>query len=203
MILALLLACGTIEATAGTGTQPSAPVAAGQAEAVFASGCFWCSESDFEKAPGVVSVQSGYTGGAEPNPTYEQVGGGRTGHAEAVRVVYDPAKTSYPQLLAWYWRHVDPFDGGGQFCDRGKQYRPAIFPVSAEQRKDAEASKAAVEKLLGKRVAVTIESGGPFYVAEGYHQDFYKTNPARYQSYRAGCGRDARVQAVWSGVKGP
>ncbi|MFM2163447.1 MAG: peptide methionine sulfoxide reductase MsrA [Pseudomonadota bacterium] len=204
MLLALLLACAAPDAAAGTssGTTVAPPVAAGQAVAVFASGCFWCSESDFEKAPGVISVQSGYAGGPEANPTYEQVGSGRTGHAEAVRVVYDPARTSYPALLAWYWRHVDPFDGGGQFCDRGKQYRPAIFPQDATQRKDAEASKVAIEQVLRRPVAVTIEAGGPFYVAEAYHQDFYKTNPARYTSYRSGCGRDARVKAVWAGVSG-
>ena len=178
-MLALFLACSTPDATAGTtGTVASAPVAAGQAEAVFASGCFWCSESDFEKFPGVVSVESGYIGGSESNPTYEQVGGGRTGH-------------------------VDPFDAGGQFCDRGRQYRPAIFPRSAEQRKAAEASRAAAEKVLGRPVSVTIESAVTFWVAEAYHQDFYRTNPGRYGSYRAGCGRDARVAEVWSGVRGP
>jgi peptide-methionine (S)-S-oxide reductase len=203
-MLALFLACSTPDATAGTtGTVASAPVAAGQAEAVFASGCFWCSESDFEKFPGVVSVESGYIGGSESNPTYEQVGGGRTGHAEAVRVVYDPARVSYAQLLTWYWRHVDPFDAGGQFCDRGRQYRPAIFPRNAEQRKEAEASRAAAEKVLGRPVAVTIESAVTFWVAEAYHQDFYRTNPGRYGSYRAGCGRDARVAEVWGGVRGP
>jgi methionine-S-sulfoxide reductase len=177
--------------------QAAAPIAAGQAEAEFAMGCFWCGESDMEKVPGVITVESGYAGGKSEHPTYHQVGSGGTGHAEAVRVVYDPSKVTYEKLLDWFWHHVDPTDGGGQFCDRGSQYRPAIFPVDDAQRKAAEASKAAVATELGKPIAVGIETPGTFWVAEGYHQDFYKTNPTHYQQYRAGCGRDRRVQEVW------
>lgn len=180
--------------------QAAPPLAPGQAEAIFASGCFWCAESDFEKLSGVVDAVSGYAGGPEKNPTYAMVGRGSTGHTEAIRVIYDPSKVSYGMLLDWYWHHVDPFDAGGQFCDRGSQYRPAILPVDDAQRAEAEASLKKVEATLGRPVAVKLETPGTFWVAEAYHQDFYKTNPDHYQRYRLGCGRDARVAAVWAGV---
>jgi len=176
------------------------PVKKGQAEAIFASGCFWCSESDFEKVPGVIDAVSGYAGGQTDNPTYHQVGTGVTGHTEALRVIYNPKKVSYDELLDYYWHHVDPFDGSGQFCDRGTQYRPAILPVSAEQRAKAEQSKAAMHELFDKEIAVTIEDPGTFWVAEEYHQDFYKKNPGHYSRYRLGCGRDRRVKEIWRGV---
>ena len=179
------------------------PVRKGQAEAIFAAGCFWCSESDFEKVPGVIDAVSGYAGGQTDNPTYYQVGSGATGHTEALRVIYDPKKVTYAELLDYYWHHVDPFDGNGQFCDRGNQYRPAILPVSAEQRAAAVASKARMSEVFGKPIAVTIEEPGTFWVAEDYHQDFYKKNPAHYGRYRLGCGRDRRVKAIWKGVKAP
>ncbi|MCB9681069.1 MAG: peptide-methionine (S)-S-oxide reductase MsrA [Alphaproteobacteria bacterium] len=173
------------------------PLKEGQAEARFAMGCFWCAESDFEHVPGVIDAVSGYAGGHTTQPTYHEVGSGSTGHAEAIRVIYDPTKVTYPELLATFWHGIDPFDGGGQFCDHGSQYRPAIFPLDDAQRTAAEASLKAVEKDLGKPVAVKLEDGGTFWVAEDYHQDFWKTNAEHYQRYRMGCGRDARTKAVW------
>lgn len=182
--------------------KPAEPVAAGQAEAIFASGCFWCSESDFEKVPGVIDAVSGYAAGSI-QPTYKLVGTGVTGHTEALRVIYDPKVVTYDALLDYFWHHVDPFDGSGQFCDRGSQYRPAILPVNDEQRAAAAASTTEIEALFGKRVSVKIEDPGTFWVAEEYHQDFYKKNPGHYQRYRTGCGRDRRVKAIWKGVEAP
>lgn len=170
-------------------------------EAVFASGCFWCTESDFDKVAGVVETTSGYIAGKNEHPTYEQVSAGGTGHVEAVRVRFDPTKVSYADLLRTYWPNVDPLDGGGQFCDRGDQYRPAIFPRTEEQDRLAHASLQAAEKALGKPVAVRIEpEAGPFWPAEGYHQDYAHKNPVRYGFYRYSCGRDARLADVWKGV---
>jgi len=176
--------------------------AARAAEAVFAGGCFWCMETAFEGVPGVSAAVSGYAGGTKKNPTYEEVGSGSTGHAESVKVTFDPAKISYAKLLEIYWHNVDPFSSGGQFCDRGSQYRSAIFVADAAQRKAAEESKRAVEKQLGKPVVTEIVQAGEFWPAEEYHQDFYKKNPARYYSYRAGCGRDARLKEVWGAQAG-
>jgi peptide-methionine (S)-S-oxide reductase len=190
---------GTV-AVAADVPMAAAPVKKGQAEAIFASGCFWCSEKDFEKVDGVLEVESGYAGGKLDHPTYKQVGTGITGHTEAIRVVYDPKKVSYETLLDWYWHHVDFFDGGGQFCDRGSQYRPAILPLDETQRTAAEKSKAGIEAKFGKSVAVKLEDPGTFWVAEEYHQDFYKKNPSHYERYRMGCGRDARVAAIWAAV---
>ncbi|MFT7518102.1 MAG: peptide-methionine (S)-S-oxide reductase, partial [Kiritimatiellia bacterium] len=154
------------------------------------------------KVSGVIEVQSGYSGGEEQHPTYYQVGSGGTGHTEGIRVVYNPQKVSYDELLHYYWRHVDPFDAGGQFCDRGRQYRPAILPVNAEQRAAASKSKEAIEALFGKPVAVQLETPGTFWVAEANHQNFYKTNPAHYNRYRTGCGRDRKVEAIWKALGG-
>lgn len=167
--------------------------------ATFASGCFWCTESDFDKVPGVLATISGYTGGHTPSPTYEQVSTGRTGHAEALRVIYDPEKVTYQALLAWYWRHVDPTDKDGQFCDRGEEYRPAIFVHSEEQRKAAEQSRTELARsgLLDRPIVVEIVDAGPFTAAEDYHQDYYKKNPLRYKVYRHGCGRDQRIEQIW------
>jgi len=177
---------------------PAAPVAGERGEAVFAGGCFWCMETAFEGQPGVKEVISGYAGGAKKSPTYEEVGGGDTGHAESVRVVYDPSKTTYAKLLDIFWRNVDPFSAGGQFCDRGPQYRSALFPLDDNQRRAAEASKREVEKKLGKPVVTQLESlGAGFFPAEAYHQDFYKKDPLWYRTYRAGCGRDRRLKDVW------
>lgn len=169
------------------------------AAAVFAGGCFWCTEADFDKIPGVVSTTSGYTGGKVANPTYEQVSGGGTGHIEAVRVVYDPARVSYRTLVARFFRTVDPLDSGGQFCDRGYQYRTAIFVANAAERGVAEAIRARAAALLKKPVATLILPAAPFYAAEGYHQDYYRKNPVKYKYYRWRCGRESRLAAVWGG----
>jgi peptide methionine sulfoxide reductase msrA/msrB len=173
------------------------------AEAVFAGGCFWCTESDFEKTEGVLEAVSGYTGGKEMNPTYEQVSAGGTGHLEAVKVVYDPSRVSYEELLKVFWRHVDPTDAGGQFVDRGSQYRSAIFYANDRERAAAEASKKELEKSgrFGKPVATEILPLGPFYAAEDYHQDYYKKNPLRYNFYRSGSGRDQFLEKAWAGEK--
>lgn len=172
----------------------------GTAIAVFAGGCFWCMEPPFDKMEGVSATISGYTGGSTSNPTYEQVSAGGTGHAEALKVVYDPSQVTYEDLLRTYWRNVDPFDGGGQFCDRGASYRPAIFPQTDSQRTVAEAFKQAVAAQLGREVAVTIEAAPTFHAAEDYHQNYYETNPLRYKFYRWNCGRDARLKEVWEDV---
>lgn len=170
-----------------------------RAEAVFAGGCFWCTESDFDKIPGVLSTTSGYTGGKLLDPTYEQVSAGGTGHIEAVRVVYDPAKISYAALVTRFFRTVDPIDAGGQFCDRGYQYRSALFVANPEQRRIAEAAKAQAARGLKLPGAVTtlILPAAKFYPAEAYHQDYYKKNPIRYRYYRFSCGRDARLKKLW------
>jgi peptide-methionine (S)-S-oxide reductase len=182
----------------GSGLLPAQSASpAAQRTAVFAGGCFWCMEEPFEKLVGVSEVVSGYAGGRTANPTYEQVTAGGTGHAEVVRVSYDPAKVSYATLLEIYWRNVDPFDGGGQFCDRGPSYRPEIFVANDDERRLAEQSKAALEKRFGKPLAVRITKATPFYPAEGYHQDYYLRNPLRYKFYRSGCGRDSRLDKVW------
>ena len=173
------------------------PPAAAPRTAVFAGGCFWCMEGPFEKLVGVSDVVSGYAGGRTVNPTYEQVTAGGTGHTEVVRVSYDPAKVSYATLLEIYWRNVDPFDGGGQFCDRGPSYRPEIFVANDEERRLAEQAKANLEKRFGKPIAVRITTAMPFYAAEAYHQDYYLRNPLRYRYYRSGCGRDNRLDKVW------
>jgi peptide-methionine (S)-S-oxide reductase len=168
--------------------------------AVFAGGCFWCVEADFDKVMGVVSTTSGYTGGSLANPTYQQVSSGGTGHVEAVRVEFDPSVVTYDVLLEHFWKSVDPFNGRGQFCDTGEPYRPVIFVSSADQRKLAEASRQAVQARFKERIAVDIEAAGPFYAAEAYHQDYYLKNPVRYRFYRWNCGRDSRLAQVWGGT---
>ena len=167
--------------------------------ATFAGGCFWCTESDFERADGVVEVISGYTGGHEGNPTYKEVSSGRTGHVEAVQVIYDPAKVTYDELLEVFWRHVDPTDTGGQFVDRGPQYRTAIFYHNEEQRRMAERSKEKLDKSGRFRQPIVTEiiRLSKFYRAEDYHQDFYKKSPARYESYRDFSGRDQFIEKAW------
>ena len=167
------------------------------ATADFAGGCFWCMESDFEKLPGVLAVVSGYEGGKELNPTYEQVSAHRTGHAESVQVTYDSSKVSYAQLLDWYWHHVDPLTPDAQFCDHGPQYRTVIFYRTDAERDAALAGKQKYEKQLGKTIVTQIVPGGSFWSAEDYHQDYYKKNPLRYNYYRLSCGRDSRVKEVW------
>ena len=169
------------------------------AKATFAGGCFWCVESDFDKVPGVISTTAGYTGGNVANPSYEQVSAKHTGHAEAVQVVYDPAKVSYEQLLQKFWHSIDPTTVDRQFCDVGSPYRTAIFTHDAAQAAAAEASLATLEKSkpFKEPIVTRIEPAGPFYPAEEYHQDYYKKNPVRYNYYRFACGRDARVQQLW------
>jgi len=167
--------------------------------ATFAGGCFWCVESDFDKVDGVVSTISGFMGGTTPHPSYKQVTAGGTGHREVVQITFDPAKVSYAQLVEHFWRTIDPYDAGGQFCDRGESYTTAIFTHSPEQKRIAEASKAALEKSgpLKQPIATVIRDAGPFTAAEDYHQNFYRTNPVHYKFYRYGCGRDQRVEAIW------
>ena len=167
------------------------------ARATFAGGCFWCMEPPFDKLDGVVSTTSGYTGGRTANPTYEQVSSGRTGHAEVVEVVYDPRKVTYAQLLDVFWRNIDPLTANAQFCDAGSQYRAAIFVHDETQRRMAEESKRAVAQRLDKPIVTEIVGASKFWPAEEYHQDYYKKNPVRYQFYRAGCGRDRRLEAIW------
>ena len=164
-----------------------------RAEAVFAGGCFWCLESDFEHLDGVIAAESGYAGGALANPTYRN----HEGHTEAVRVVYDPARVTYAQLLRHFWRHHDPLDAGGQFCDRGPSYVSAIF-VTEAQRAAAEAAKTETERTLGRAVATPIRPASQFWPAEGYHQDYAERNSVQYRYYRWRCGRDARVAEVWA-----
>lgn len=177
----------------------SSTAAPATAKAVFAGGCFWCVESDFDKVPGVLSTTSGYTGGRTLNPTYQEVSSNNTGHAEVVEIVFDPAKVSYEQLVEHFWRTIDPTTKDQQFCDRGSPYRSAIFAVNAEQLKVAQASKTALEKSKPFKEPVVTEVllASTFYPAEDYHQDYYKKNPVRYKYYRTSCGRDARLQQLW------
>ena len=165
--------------------------------AVFAGGCFWCMERPFDELDGVFKTESGYTGGHVPNPTYEQVSSGSTGHTEAIRITYDPTRVSYKDLLRVFWKNVDPLDGGGQFCDRGSQYRSGIFTNGNEQHRAALASKEELERELGKKIVTEVTPADTFYPAEDYHQDYYTKNPVRYRFYRYGCGRDARLKELW------
>jgi peptide-methionine (S)-S-oxide reductase len=180
------------------------PASAAPAKATFAGGCFWCMEPPYDKLPGVISTTSGYLGGKTKNPTYEQVSTGRTGHAEVVQVLYDPKVVTYDKLLEVFWRNVDPTQRNGQFCDHGSQYRTAIFVHDDEQRRLAEASRAALvkNKPFKGQIVTEIEKADEFYPAEEYHQDYYKKNPARYKFYRAGCGRDARLKELWGSSAG-
>jgi len=169
-----------------------------RAVATFAAGCFWCSEAAFDSVPGVVDVISGYTGGATENPSYEEVGAGGTGHRESVQVTFDPTKVSYARLVDIFWLNVDPFDPYGQFCDKGEQYKGAIYYHDEAQRRAAIASREAVQRRFPKqRVVTDILPAGRFWPAEDYHQDYHTKNPLRYKFYRHGCGRDARLHAIW------
>jgi len=166
--------------------------------AIFAGGCFWCVEADFDKVDGVISTTSGYIGGSVANPTYEQVVGGRTGHTEAVGIMFDPAKVTFQKLLDVFWRNHDPLAKDRQFCDRGSQYRPGIFYHDDEQKRLADATKIDVQKRFAPRVVHTeVTKATTFYKAEDYHQDFYKKNSARYSFYRFNCGRDQRLEELW------
>ena len=199
MVMARAIAVLLLAAAAfcGAAFAQSAPPA-GQQRATFAGGCFWCTEADFDKVEGVISTNSGYIGGKEPNPTYEQVSSGRTTHTEAVEIVFDPAKVSYAKLLDIFWRNHDPLAKDRQFCDRGTQYRPGIFYHSEEQRQAAEAAKKTVQARFAPRVVQTeITKAGTFTAAEDYHQDYHQKNPIRYKFYRLNCGRDQRLEELW------
>ncbi|TFZ05058.1 peptide-methionine (S)-S-oxide reductase [Ramlibacter rhizophilus] len=173
------------------------------ARATFAGGCFWCVEADFDKVPGVLETVSGYTGGTVPNPSYEQVSGKGTGHAEVVQITYDPGKVSYEQLLQVFWRSIDPTTRDRQFCDVGSPYRTAIFAHGEEQLRAARESLRALEKSkpFDAPIVTEIERAGAFYPAEDYHQDYYLKNPVRYNYYRWRCGRDARLEELWGKAK--
>ncbi len=184
-------------------TAPVLAAPAPTAEAVFAGGCFWCTESDFEKLDGVKEAISGYTGGHEKNPTYSRVSAGITGHTEAVKVIYDPNKVSYQELLYTFWRSIDPTVKNKQFCDKGSQYRTGIFYNGKEQELQAKASLKELENSgRFKEVHTELSSLGDFYDAEKYHQDYYKKNPVRYSLYRTGCGRDRRLKDLWGNEAG-
>jgi peptide-methionine (S)-S-oxide reductase len=175
------------------------------ASAILAGGCFWCVEHDLRQLPGVVDVVSGYTGGSRPNPTYENYhdvdAADPVSHVEAVRVTYDPSRLSYESLLDYYFRHIDPTDNGGQFCDRGSAYRPVVFVSNETERKVAETKKAEVAHLLKQNVAVEVLDAQTFWPAEDYHQDYASKNPLRYKYYRWNCGRDQRVETIWKNVQ--
>ena len=207
---ALVVALALLGAAAAQ-AQPARPEAPPQptqsvatAKATFAGGCFWCVEADFDKVPGVLSTTSGYTGGTLPNPSYREVAAQGTGHAEAVEIVYDPARVSYAELLAHYWRTIDPTTVDRQFCDVGSPYRTAIFTHDAAQRAAALASLAALAKTKPFKPAIVtqIVPAGPFYAAEEVHQDYHLKHPIRYRYYRSSCGRDARLKQLWGEVKG-
>ncbi|MEO8033355.1 MAG: peptide-methionine (S)-S-oxide reductase MsrA [Acidobacteriota bacterium] len=196
VVLIALAGIALIAFGATHGPTAATPQARGAlVKATFAGGCFWCMEPPFERMKGVVSVTSGYTGGRNVGPTYEQVSSGATGHYESVEVLYDPRQVSYGQLLDVFWHNVDPTNDHGQFCDEGGQYRTAIFFHDGEQKQLAEASKTALQKRM--TVVTNIIPAGPFYAAEEYHQDYYKKNPVRYRFYRFNCGRDHRLAQIW------
>ena len=201
LVIAAALLLGGAALTQAQTPKPAAKPAAGtgHAKAIFAGGCFWCMEQPYDVLDGVVSTTSGYIGGQKKNPTYEEVSSGRTGHTEAVEVVYDPKKVSYEKLLDVFWRNIDPTVKNEQFCDRGTQYRSGIFYINDEQKKLAEASKAVLDKSKPFKAPIVTEitRAAEFYPAVDYHQDFYIKNPVRYKFYRNGCGRDARLQQLW------
>lgn len=197
LFLSLLI---SLSAAASAQTQPPARTET----AIFAGGCFWCVESDFDKIDGVIATTSGYIGGRKTNPTYQEVSAGGTGHAEAVKVEFDPARVTYAQLLEKFWPTIDPTVKDQQFCDVGSQYRSAIFALDARQLKEAEASKAALQKTkpFSAPIVTEIVLAGSFYPAEEYHQDYYLKNPIRYRFYRTNCGRDARLKQLWGAKAG-
>ena len=197
------VACAALIGAAAITAAPEtkAQGAADTETAVFAGGCFWCVEEAFDEVAGVTETVSGYTGGHVENPTYSDVTEETSGHQEAVRVRYDPAKVTYAELLDVYWRNVDPFDPAGQFCDKGDSYRAVIFVSGDEQRKLAEASKQAVEKRFEREVATAIQPATTFWPAEDYHQNYHNTNPLAYKFYKWNCGRAQRLEQVWGPAK--
>jgi peptide-methionine (S)-S-oxide reductase len=202
-LLGSLLGLAAIGMAAAQTAAPSGTTGE-QAVATFAGGCFWCVEADFDKVKGVISTTSGYTGGHTPNPTYKQVSGGSTGHAEAVEIVYDPKVVSYEKLLRHFWRNIDPLAKDRQFCDAGTEYRTAIFFHNDEQRRLAEASKKELEASgrFKSPIHTQIVPATQFYKAEEYHQDFYLKNATKYKFYRFNCGRDRRLEELWGADKG-
>jgi peptide-methionine (S)-S-oxide reductase len=203
LLLLTILSAAHAAPAAQSRPKSAAPPRAARVEvAVFAMGCFWCAETQFEEQPGVLSVISGYTGGREEHPTYEQVGAGETGHYESVQVTFDPTKTSYAKLLDLFWHGIDPTQGDGQFCDRGRQYRSVVFVADERQRKLAEASRHTLEAsgVLHAPIVTQILPATRFWPAEDYHQDFWKKDPVRYRSYRLGCGRDRRLAELWGAL---
>jgi peptide-methionine (S)-S-oxide reductase len=198
------LALALLVALAPAQTAKPAPAAAKLAKATFAGGCFWCMEPPFDKLDGVISTTSGYTGGQKKNPTYEEVSAGGTGHAEAVQILYDPAKVSYQKLLEVFWHNIDPTVEDRQFCDHGNQYRTGIFFHDETQKRLAQESKAALDKSrpFKEPIVTEIVPAGDFYAAEEYHQDFSKKNPFRYNLYRTNCGRDRRLRQLWGEAAG-
>ena len=198
-ILSLLAIAVTISAADEAGVA----AADNTSVATFAGGCFWCMEPPFDKLGGVISTTSGYTGGHTKNPTYKQTSSGKTGHTEAVQIVYDPNKVSYEELLDILWHNIDPTTPNQQFCDRGNQYRSEIFYHNDEQKQLAESSKAALDKNkpFKQPIVTQISKASTFYAAEEYHQDYYKKNPIRYRYYRYGCGRDKRLEQLWGESK--
>lgn len=202
ILIAALAACGqpdTRTNTRGKLVNTDLPSGSPAGIATFAGGCFWCTEADFDKVPGVISTTSGYIGGKTVNPTYKQVSGGKTGHIEAVEVRFDPAKTSFSKLLTAFWPTIDPLTPNRQFCDNGSQYRSAIFYHDTDQQRQAEASKAELTASgrFTQPIVTEILPATTFYPAEEYHQDYYIKNPIRYSYYRSNCGRDARLAEVW------
>lgn len=169
--------------------------------AILAGGCFWCIESDFDSVDGVIETTSGYTGGTTTNPTYKQISSQPSGHYEGLRVVFDPAIVSYKEILQRFWITIDPFNADGQFCDKGPQYRAAVFYLDEAQKEEAIKSRDATQKLFKEKIVTEILEAKIFYDAEDYHQDYHNKNPIRYKFYRGRCGRDARVNAIWESVK--
>ena len=205
-IAALLLLLATLSPTLAAPSshaRPTRPTRAARVEvATFAMGCFWCGETQLESQPGVLSVVSGYAGGREEHPSYEQVSAGETGHYESVQVTFDPGKTSYAKLLDLFWHGIDPTQDDGQFCDRGRQYRSVVFVADERQRKLAEETKRAIEVsgVLHAPIVTQILPATPFWPAEDYHQDFWRKDPVRYRTYRLGCGRDRRLVELWGAL---
>lgn len=204
VVAGLGIACtSSSDADTTADVEPTASLAAAVADtATFAGGCFWCMEPPFDKIDGVASTTSGFAGGEKENPSYDEVARGGTKHTETVQVVYDSTKVGYERLLRVYWHNVDPFDGSGQFCDRGSQYRPAIFTHGERQRRLAEQSLETLSSRFDRQIAVQIHPLQAFYAAEEYHQNFYKKNPGHYKRYRRGCGRDARLEDIWGDAAG-
>ena len=194
-----LAACGNAQTESTARTEVLQAQASGTtAEAVFAGGCFWCVESDFEKVPGVIEAVSGYTGGTTDNPTYKEVTYSETGHYEAVKVIYDPARVSYEELVDYFFRTIDPTDARGQFCDKGSSYRTAVFATSEQMAAaKAELDEVKATKPFKAPIVTPVLKAQTFYDAEDYHQDYYKTNAVKYKFYRQGCGRDARLEKLW------